>query len=111
VAPIAEAVKEAGPTPRTETPRPRPEARPKSRPVTRPETRPAARPVPDEKERMPVRESSPPVPPAAPAESGWVQQLRGELDRCKANIFCREQARWKYCDGHWNSVPECKLNN
>jgi hypothetical protein len=47
-------------------------------------------------------------------ETGWQEQLRTELRRCDSlsffeKVMCREKARWKYCDGRWNSVSECEV--
>lgn len=35
-------------------------------------------------------------------------KLRHDLSQCgRFNVFCQEKARWKYCPGWWNKVPEC----
>lgn len=35
-------------------------------------------------------------------------KLRHDLSQCgRFNLYCQEKARWKYCPGWWNKVPEC----
>lgn len=56
-----------------------------------------------------------PTPESGQKESNWQAELRSELRRCAARSFlakvmCDEKARWKYCEGRWNSIPECEVS-
>ncbi|WP_303785934.1 hypothetical protein [Azovibrio restrictus] len=70
--------------------------------------RPRAEEKPKKEEKPPVRETSVPDQNGAPT---WLQKMRRDLENCQGGFFCREKVRWKYCDGRWNTVPECKVND
>jgi len=86
-----------------EPPQPLPPVQESSRPQL-PRPRPAEVPAP---EPVPLTPPSTPVRPVG--EPAWLNDLRRDLAQCDGGFFCREKVRWKYCDGRWNSVPECAV--